>query len=47
MMLKEFQAEMAAGDIEVEIAGVPYHARRILRRTLGWGPEGTEGQSAG
>ncbi|MCK5484150.1 MAG: SulP family inorganic anion transporter [Gemmatimonadetes bacterium] len=39
MMLKEFQEEMAAGEIEVEIAGVPYHARRILRRTLGWEPD--------
>ncbi len=38
MMLKEFREEMAAGDIEVEVAGVPYHARRILRRTLAWEP---------
>ena len=47
MMLKEFQEEMAAGDIEVEIAGVPYHARRILRRTLGWDPDETAGRSTG
>ena len=47
MMLKEFQEEMAAGEIEVEIAGVPYHARRILRRTLGWDPDDSEGQSTG
>jgi SulP family sulfate permease len=38
MMLREFREEMAAGDIEVEVAGVPYHARRILRRTLDWEP---------
>jgi len=43
IMLKEFQEEMAAGDIEVEIAGVPYHARRILRRTLDWEPDGAAG----
>ncbi len=47
MMLKEFQEEMAAGEIEVEIAGVPYHARRILHRTLGWDPDGPRGQSTG
>jgi SulP family sulfate permease len=47
MMLKEFQEEMAAGDIQVEIAGVPYHARRILRRTLGWDPGEAEGPSTG
>jgi hypothetical protein len=46
-MLKEFREEMAAGDIEVEIAGVPYHARRILRRTLGWEPDGTAGPTTG
>jgi SulP family sulfate permease len=39
MMLKEFQEEMAAGNIEVEITGVPHHARRILKRTLGWEPD--------
>ncbi len=47
MMLKEFQDEMAAGDIEVEVAGVPYHARRILRRTLGWEPDGAADPASG
>jgi SulP family sulfate permease len=47
IMLKEFREEMAAGDIEVEIAGVPLHARRILRRTLGWEPDGTAGPTTG
>ena len=41
MMLKEFEEEMAAGKIEVEITDVPYHARRILRRTLDWEPPET------
>jgi SulP family sulfate permease len=39
MMLREFRDEMAAGEIEVELAGVPYHARRILVRTLAWDPD--------
>ncbi len=39
LMLKDFMEEMAAGEIEVEITGVPHHARRILRRTLGWKPD--------
>ena len=39
LMLKDFRDEMAAGGIEIELAGVPYHARRILRRTLGWDPD--------
>jgi SulP family sulfate permease len=39
MMLREFRDEMTAGEIEVELAGVPYHARRILRRTLDWNPD--------
>lgn len=47
MMLKEFQEEMAAGEIEVEIAGVPYHARRILRRTLDWDAEQGGGTTSG
>jgi SulP family sulfate permease len=47
IMLKEFQEEMAAGDIEVEIVGVPYHARRILSRTLGWEPDAAAGPSTG
>lgn len=39
LMLKDFRDEMEAGKIEVELAGVPYHARRILRRTLNWDPD--------
>jgi hypothetical protein len=38
---------MAAGDIEVEVIGVPYHARRILRRTLGWEPDGAAEPASG
>ena len=45
LMLKEFREEMAAGGIEVELTGVPYHARRILRRTLGWDPNEAAGRS--
>ena len=43
MMLREFREEMAAGEIEVELAGVPYHARRILKRTLGWDSDDAAG----
>jgi SulP family sulfate permease len=46
MMLKEFRDEMAAGDIEVDLAGVPYHARRILRRTLDWEPDESGGSAS-
>jgi SulP family sulfate permease len=45
LMLKEFLDEMAAGGIEVELAGVPYHARRVLHRTLGWDPDEAAGRS--
>jgi len=38
LMLREFREEMTAGGIDVTIVGVPYHARRILGRTLGWEP---------
>ena len=47
IMLREFQEEMAAGKIEVEIAGVPYHARRILSRTLDWEPDAAAGPTTG
>jgi SulP family sulfate permease len=43
LMLKDFIDEMAAGQIDVELAGVPYHARRILRRTLDWDPDRVAG----
>jgi SulP family sulfate permease len=45
LMLREFRDEMAAGGIEVELAGVPYHARRVLHRTLGWDPDEAAGRS--
>jgi len=46
LMLKEFREEMAAGGIEVELAGVPYHAQRILRRTLDWDPDAEGGPAS-
>lgn len=42
LMLKEFREEMAAGGIAVELRGIPYHARRVLHRTLDWEPPAEE-----
>ena len=47
LMLKDFQDEMSAGGIHVSVDDVPYHAQRILRRTLDWQPPGPPGNVIG